>query len=197
MERGLNVYRNVPPLEWDLVNTWILRQGKPLKTSLSAPTLRREVAYQLTEYRGVQLKLKEFERASKRGEANLKVIFQVHEGPEAGEKAECWPEKVRRMAKHFHVRPNELANRMIAADILTLEREDPDYEPDFVKEYRQEAVIPKIEQYQSEQKLAERFNPCSDVPQELKETAGRSWVSSRRPISTTANCSRGSGTERP
>ena len=57
---------------------------------------------------------------------------------------------------------------MIAAGILALEREDPDYEPDFVVEYRQKVVIPKIEQYQSEKKLAEAFNPYSDVPKELE-----------------------------
>ena len=57
---------------------------------------------------------------------------------------------------------------MIAAGILALEREDPDYEPEFVVEYRQKVVIPKIEQYQSEKKLAEGFNPYSDVPKELE-----------------------------
>ena len=113
-------------------------------------------------------KLKEFERAFQAGEANLKVVFQVHEGPEGSETAERWPEKLRRIARYFGVEPNELANRMIAAGILALEREDPDYEPDFVVEYRQKVVIPKIEQYQSEKKLAEAFNPYSDVPKELK-----------------------------
>ena len=54
-------------------------------------------------------------------------------------------------------------------DDLRLEREDSDYEPDFVKEYRQKVVIPKIEQFQSEQKLAESFNAYSDVPQELEK----------------------------
>jgi hypothetical protein len=58
--------------------------------------------------------------------------------------------------------------RMIGAGILALEREDPDYEPDFVVEYRQKVVIPKIEQYPSEKKLAEAFNPYSDVPKELE-----------------------------
>ena len=57
---------------------------------------------------------------------------------------------------------------MIAAGILALERDDVDYEPDFVAEYRQEVIIPKIEQYQSEKKLAEGFNPYSDVPKELE-----------------------------
>jgi hypothetical protein len=72
------------------------------------------------------------------------------------------------MARYFHVKPNELANRMIAAGILALEREDPGYDPDFVIEYRQKVVIPKIEQYQSERKLAEGFNPYADVPKELE-----------------------------
>ena len=57
---------------------------------------------------------------------------------------------------------------MIAAGIFALEREDVDYEPDFVVEYRQKVVIPRIEQYQSEKKLAEGFNPYSDVPKELE-----------------------------
>ena len=98
----------------------------------------------------------------------MKVVFQVQEGPEGNERVERWPEKLRRMARYFGVKPNELANRMIAAGILALEREDPDYEPDFVVEYRQKVVIPKIEQYQSEKKLAEAFNPYSDVPKGLK-----------------------------
>jgi hypothetical protein len=102
------------------------------------------------------------------GEANLKVVFQVHEEPEGSERVERWPEKLRRMARYFGVKPNELANRMIAAGILALEREDLDYEPDFVVEYRQKVAIPKIEQYQSEKKLAEGFNPYSDVPKELE-----------------------------
>ena len=98
----------------------------------------------------------------------MRVVFQVQEGPEGSERVERWPEKLRRMARYFGVKPNELANRMIAAGILALEREDPDYEPDFVVEYRQKVVIPKIEQYQSEKKLAEGFNPYSDVPKELE-----------------------------
>jgi hypothetical protein len=168
MERGLNVSRDVPPRRWDFVDNWKLRQGKPIKTNLPGPSLRRALALQQGEYRQAQPKLKEFERAFQAGEANLKVVFQVHEGPEGGGKAERWPEKLRRMARYFHIKPNELANRMIAAGILALEREDPDYEPDFVTEYRQKVVIPKIEQYQSEKKLAEGFNPYSDVPRELE-----------------------------
>jgi len=168
MERGLNVYRDVPPRQWEFVNVWKLRQGKPFKTNLSAATVRRALAHQQGEYRQALPKLKEFERAFQSGEVNVKVVFQVHEGPEEGDKAERWPEKLRRMARHFHVKPNELANQMIAAGILALEREDPDYEPDFVIEYRQRVVIPKIEQYQSEKKLAEGFNPYSDVPRELE-----------------------------
>ena len=126
------------------------------------------MALQQGQYRQAQQKLKEFERAFQAGEANLKVVFQVQEGPEGSERVERWPEKLRRMARYFGVKPNELANRMIAAGILALEREDPDYEPDFVIEYRQKVVIPKIEQYQSEKKLAEGFNPYSDVPKELE-----------------------------
>ena len=130
--------------------------------------IRRAMALQQGQYRQAQPKLKEFERAFQAGEANLKVVFQVQEGPEGSERVERWPEKLRRMARYFRVKPNELANRMIAAGILALEREDPDYEPDFVVEYRQKVVIPKIEQYQSEKKLAEGFNPYSDVPKELE-----------------------------
>ena len=64
---------------------------------------------------------------------------------------------------------------MIAAGILALEREDSSYDPDFVIEYRQKVVIPKIEQYQSEKKLAETFNPYSDVPKEI-ESDGWAFV---------------------
>ena len=53
-------------------------------------------------------------------------------------------------------------------NIFALEREDPDYEPDFVIEYRKKIVIPKIEQYQRGKKLAEGFNPYSDAPKELE-----------------------------
>ena len=119
-------------------------------------------------YRQAEPKLKEFEKAFQAGEANLRVVFQLQEGPEEGEKAERWPEKLRRIAKYLGLKPNELANRMIAAGILALEREDVDYEPDFVIEYRQKVILPKIEQYQSENKLAEGFNPYSDVPKELE-----------------------------
>ena len=126
------------------------------------------MAFHQAQYRQAQSKLKEFERAFQAGEANLKVVFQVHEGPEGSDRVERWPEKLRRMAKYFRVKPNELANRMIAAGILALEREDPDYDPDFVIEYRRKVVIPKIEQYQSEKKLAEGFNPYSNVPKELE-----------------------------
>jgi hypothetical protein len=167
MERGLNVWRDVPPRQWDFVNIWKLRQGKTFKTNLPSPSIRRALALQQGEYRQAEPKLKEFERALQAGEANLRVVFQVHEGPEGG-KVERWPEKLRRLARYFHSKPNELANRMIAAGIDALEREDADYEPDFVIEYRQKIVIPKIEQFQSEKKLAEGFNPYSDVPKELE-----------------------------
>ena len=137
MERGLNVWRDVPPRQWDFVNIWKLRQGKTFKTPLGAPTIQRAMALQQGQYRQAQQKLKEFERAFQAREANLKVVFQVQEGSEGSERVERWPEKLRRMARYFGVKPNELANRMIAAGILALEREDPDYEPDFVIDYRQ------------------------------------------------------------
>ncbi len=168
MERGLNVWRDVAARQWDFVNVWKLRQGRTFKTNLPDPSIRRALALQQGQYRQAQPKLKEFERALRAGEVNLKVVFQVQEGPEGSERAERWPEKLRRMARYFGVKPNELANRMIAAGILALEREDPNYEPDFVIEYRQKVVIPKIEEYQSEKKLAEAFNPYSDVPKELE-----------------------------
>jgi hypothetical protein len=126
------------------------------------------MALEQGHYRQAKRKLKEFERAFQAGEANLRVVFQVHEGPEGRERAERWPEKLRRIARYFRVKPNELANRMIAAEIHALENEDPDYKPDFIFEYRQKVVIPKIEQYRSEKKLAEAFNPYSEVPKELE-----------------------------
>jgi hypothetical protein len=168
MERGLSVWRDVAPRQWDFVSIWKLRQGKTPKTPLRGPTIQRNMALQQDLYRQAKRKLKEFERAFQVGKANLRVVFQVQEGPEGSEGAERWPEKVRRMARYFRVKPNELANRMIAAGIHALKHEDPDYEPDFVIEYRQKVVIPKIEQYQSEQKLTERFDPYSDVPKELE-----------------------------
>jgi hypothetical protein len=168
MERGLNVFRDVPPYPWGFVDQWKLRQGKSIESKLSRKSLERAMALHQAQYRQAQSKLKEFERAFQAGEASLKVVFQVHEGPEGSDRIERWPEKLRRMAKYFRVKPNELANRMIAAGILALEREDPDYDPDFVIEHRQKVVIPKIEQYQSEKKLAEGFNPYSNVPKELE-----------------------------
>jgi hypothetical protein len=175
MERGLNVFRDVPPYPWGFVDQWKLRQGKSIESKLSRKTLERALALRQVQYRKAQAKLKEFERAFQKGEANLKVVFQVHEGPEGSDRVERWPEKLRRMARYFHVKPNELANRMIAAGILALENEDPSYDPDFVIEYRQKVVIPKIEQYQSEKKLAETFNPYSDVPKGL-ESDGWAFV---------------------
>jgi hypothetical protein len=168
MERGLNVRRDVAPRQWDFVNVWKLRQGKTIKTVLGPSTIQRAMALQQGQYRQAEPKLKEFEKAFQTGEANLRVVFQLQEGPEEGEKAERWPEKLRRIAKYLGLKPNELANRMIASGILALEREDVDYEPDFVIEYRQKVILPKIEQYQSEKKLAEGFNPYSDVPKELE-----------------------------
>jgi hypothetical protein len=168
MERGLDVWRDVAPRQWDFVNAWKLRQGKRIKTLLGRPDSGRAMALQQGQYCQAQQKLKEFEKTFQAGKANLRVVFQVQEGPEGSERAERWPEKLRRIARHFRVKPNELANRMIAAGIHALEHEDADYEPDFVAEYRQEVVIPQVEQYQSEKKLAEGFNPYSDVPKELE-----------------------------
>ena len=145
---------NVAPRRWEFVNIWKLRQSKMFKTPLGGLAIQRAMALQQGQYRQAKQKLKEFERAFQAGEANLKVVFQVQEGPEGSQTVERWPEKLRRMARYFGVKPNELANRMIAAGILALETEDPDYEPDFVVEYRQKVVISKIEQYQSEKKLA-------------------------------------------
>ena len=168
MERGLDVWRDVAPRQWDFVNVWKLRQGKTIKTVLGPSTIQRAMALQQGYHRHAEPKLKEFEKAFQAGKANLRVVFQLQEGPEEREKAERWPEKLRRIAKYLGLKPNELANRMIAAGILALEREDVDYEPDFVVEYRQKVILPKIEQYQSEKKLAEGFNPYSDVPKELE-----------------------------
>jgi hypothetical protein len=168
MERGLNVWRDVAPRQWDFVNVWKLRQGKTIKIVLGPSTIQRAMALQQGYHRQAEPKLKEFERAFQAGKANLRVVFQLQEGPDEGEKAERWPEKLRRIAKYLGLKPNELANRMIGAGIRALEREDPDYDPDLVIEYRQKVIIPKIEQYQSEKKLAEGFNPYSDVPKELE-----------------------------
>jgi hypothetical protein len=168
MERGLDVWRDVAPRQWDFVDAWKLRQGKTSKTPLGSPSIQRAMGLEQSRYRQAERKLKEFERAFRAGKANLRVVFQVHEGPEGSERAERWPEKLRRIARYFRVKPNELANRMIAAGIHALERQDADYEPDFVIEYRQKVIIPKVEQYQSEKKLAEGFNPYSDVPKELE-----------------------------
>jgi hypothetical protein len=169
MERGLKQRRqDVPPTQWGFVDVWKLRQGMPFKTNLSAASLRRALAHQQNEYRQALPKLEEFERAFHTGEAKLRVIFQVGEGPAIGEQAESWSQKLRRMARCLDIKPNELANRMIAAGIVALEREDSDYEPDFIVEYRQKVVIPKIEQFENEQKLAEHFNAYSGVPQELE-----------------------------
>ena len=86
MERGLNVWRDVAPRQWDFVNIWKLRQGKTFKTPLGAPTIQRTMSLQQGQYRQAQQKLKEFERAFQAGEANLKVVFQVQEGPEGSER---------------------------------------------------------------------------------------------------------------
>ena len=169
MERGLKERRpDVPPTQWGFVDVWKLRQGMRFRTNLSAASLQRALAHQQNEYRQALPKLEEFERAFHAGEANLRVIFQVWEGPEMGEQAEARSQKLRRTARCFDIKPNELANRMIEAGIIALEREDSHYEPDFVAEYRRKFVIPKIEQLENEQKLAEHFNAYLDVPQELE-----------------------------
>jgi len=168
MERGLKQGRDVSPMQWQLVDTWKLREGTPLKTNLSAASIRRALERQQDAYRLALLKLEKFERAFHAGVADLKIVFQLREGPKLKEQSERWPDKLRRTASHLGIKPNELGNRMIAAGIVALEREDPDYEPEFVIEYRQKFVLPKIEQARNEQKLAEHFNAYSDVPQELQ-----------------------------
>ena len=99
MERGLNVWRDVAPPQWDFVNAWKLRQGKTIKTVLDPSTIQRAMALPQGQYRQAQQNLKEFDRAFQAGEANLRVVFQLQEGPEEGEKAERWPEKLRRMVR--------------------------------------------------------------------------------------------------
>jgi hypothetical protein len=186
MERGLKQGRqDVPPRQWDFVDVWKLRQGTPFKTNLSAAGLQRMLAHQQNEYRQAIPKLDEFERAFDAGEANLRVTFQVGEGPEMGEQAESWSQKLRRTARCLDIKPNELANRMIGAGIVALEREDSDYEPDFIVEYRRRFVIPKIEQFENEQKLAEHFNAYSDVPQELENDG---WAFMRLIEATNLHC---------
>ena len=76
---------------------------------------------------------------------------QVQERAEGPEGVERWPEKLRRMARYFGIKPNELANRMIAAGIAALEREDPNFEPDFVmntgkRSSSQDLAIPEREE---------------------------------------------------
>ena len=66
MERGLNVWRAVPPRQWDFVNIWKLRQGKTFKTPLRRPAIQRAMTLQQGQYRQAQQKLKQFERAFKR-----------------------------------------------------------------------------------------------------------------------------------
>ncbi len=56
---------------------------------------------------------------------------------------------------------------MISAGMRALEQENPLYEPDFVIEYRNSIVIPRIKELLNEQKLAEQFDPFSDVPKKL------------------------------
>ena len=168
IERGLREGRDVPPKRWLFVDDWKLREGRPPETDLSATSLRRLIANQQNEYQQALARLEKFERAFHVGELKLKLVFQVQKGPKGRGEAERWPDKLRRTASYFAVKPNELANWMIAAGLVALEREDPDYEPDFIAEYRQKVVFPRITEFQNEQKLAERFNAHSDVPQELE-----------------------------
>ena len=59
----------------------------------------------------------------------------TNRGPQEGsERIERWP---KRWAHIFTSNLNELGTEGFAAGILALEREDPDYEPDFVVDYRQ------------------------------------------------------------
>ena len=62
-------------------------------------------------------------------------------------------------------------------NIFALEREDPDYEPDFVIEYRKKIVIPKIEQYQSEKNLPKASIRTRMLRRSWRVMAGPSWVS--------------------
>jgi len=167
MERGLieGLYKR--PSSWDLVNTWLLRQGKAIETSLPSTSLRRSQAQQQAEYRQVQPKLKNFEKELLEGTANTRIVFQVHEGSETGKQADRWPTKLRRMAEYFQIKPNDLVNRMIVAGITALEREDALYEPDFVSSYQREIVLPRAEQLRSERLLAAQFDTHADVPPEL------------------------------
>lgn len=167
MERGLTAGRQQPPVPWDLVKKWLLRQGKAVELNLPSTTLRRVQAQQQAEYRQTQGQLKDFERDLLAGNANTRVVFQVYEGNETGKLTERWPAKIRRMAEHFQIKPNELVNRMIAAGVSALEQEELSYEPDFVSQYRREVVIPRIEQLRSERLLADQFDTHADVPSEL------------------------------
>jgi hypothetical protein len=93
MERGLNVWRDVAPRQWDFVNVWKLRRGKTFKTSLGGSHHSTGHGFAARPVpRQAKQKLKEFERAFQAGEANLKVVFQVQEGPEGSERVERWPE---------------------------------------------------------------------------------------------------------
>ena len=79
------------------------------------------------------------------------------------------------MARYFRVKPNELANRMIAAGILLSKERTVATIPISSSNIGRKFVIPKIKRYQSEKKLAETFNPYSDVPKEI-ESDGWAFV---------------------
>lgn len=167
MERGLITGLQQPPVPWHLVKKWLLRQGKPAELDLPLTTLRRAQAQEQAEYRQTQGPLKDFERDLLAGSANTRIVFQVYEGFETGKLAERWPTKIRRIAEHLQMKPNELVNRMIAAGVSALEQEEPSYEPDFVSQYQREVVIPRIERLRSECLLADQFNTHAGVPPEL------------------------------
>jgi hypothetical protein len=97
--------QDVPPTQWGFVDVWKLRQGMPFKTNLSAASLRCALAHQQNGYRQALPKLEEFARAFHAGKANLRVIFQVWEGPEMGEQAERRSQKLQRTARCFDTSP--------------------------------------------------------------------------------------------
>ena len=80
MERGLNVFRDVPPYPWAFVEQWKLRQGKSIESKVSRRALERAMVLHQAQYRQARPKLKEFERALLAGEANLKVCLSGSRG---------------------------------------------------------------------------------------------------------------------
>ena len=137
------------------------------------------MALQQAQYRQAQPKLKEFERAFQAGEANLKVVFQVHEGPEGSDRVERWPEKLRRMAKYFRVKPNELANRMIAAGILALERETPTTIRISSSSIGRRSSFPRSSNTRARRNSPKALIPIRMFRKNSRVMAGPSWVSSK------------------